>query len=240
MKEVSFMETDKISNMIKKIRQKNNLSQQKFASIYNVSFQAVSKWENGKSIPDFMTLKKICDDYDIDINDLFEGKKKSKKKKIVIGIVIILLMTIAVLSLAIFSKVNKPNDFYFKTLSTTCENFNLYGTIAYNDNKSSIYISNITYCGGDDNNLYEKVDCTLYALADKAKNEISKYTYSDSFPITLEEFLKKVDLHIDNHDGVCDEYGENDLELEIDAVDSKGNHTTYKIPLTPKDTCEND
>ena len=81
MKEVSFMETDKISNMIKKIRQKNNLSQQKFASIYNVSFQAVSKWENGKSIPDFMTLKKICDDYDIDINDLFEGKKKSKKKE---------------------------------------------------------------------------------------------------------------------------------------------------------------
>lgn len=231
------MDPDKISKVIKSIRQKENLSQQKFALKYNVSFQAVSKWENGKSIPDLLTLKKICDDFSLDLNELLNGKEKKNKKPLVLALSVLFLVVLALLSLFIFGKIGEKENFQFKTLSTTCENFNLFGSIAYNDTKSSIYISNITYCGGNDDNPYNRIECVLYETVDKTKKEVSRFVYDEEKPISLEEFLKKVDFHVDNYERVCKEYEENDLELEIDAIDTSNNHTTYKIPLTPKENC---
>lgn len=43
------MNQEKISNLIKQLRKKENLTQAQFANKYNVTFQAVSKWENGVS-----------------------------------------------------------------------------------------------------------------------------------------------------------------------------------------------
>ena len=54
---ILFME--QIGSIIKDIRKKNNLTQNEFASILGVTFQAVSKWENDKSIPDITILKDI-------------------------------------------------------------------------------------------------------------------------------------------------------------------------------------
>lgn len=45
------MDQDRIGKFIKEIRKKENLSQQKFAEKYGVTYQAVSKWENGLSFP---------------------------------------------------------------------------------------------------------------------------------------------------------------------------------------------
>lgn len=54
------MNQEKIGSLIKKIRKENNLTQQDFAKKYGVTYQAVSKWENGKNIPDIALLKEIC------------------------------------------------------------------------------------------------------------------------------------------------------------------------------------
>ena len=45
------MEQEKVSNFIKKIRKDNNLTQKDLAEKYGVTYQAVSKWENGLSFP---------------------------------------------------------------------------------------------------------------------------------------------------------------------------------------------
>ena len=63
------MNQEKIGSLIKKVRKENNLTQQDFAKKYGVTYQAVSKWENGKNIPDIALLKEICGDYNIDINE---------------------------------------------------------------------------------------------------------------------------------------------------------------------------
>lgn len=63
------MDQSKIGQLIKKIRKENHLTQQEFASRYGVTYQAVSKWENGKNIPDVALLKQICQDYHMDLND---------------------------------------------------------------------------------------------------------------------------------------------------------------------------
>ena len=75
------MNQEKIGKTIKEIRQKSNLTQSAFAEKYNVTYQAVSKWENGKNLPDMSLLKQICDDYNIDINDLLDGNLTPIKNK---------------------------------------------------------------------------------------------------------------------------------------------------------------
>ena len=53
------MNQEKISKFIKDIRIKNNLTQKDFADKFGVTYQAVSKWENGKNLPDINILKEI-------------------------------------------------------------------------------------------------------------------------------------------------------------------------------------
>ncbi|MCX4366105.1 MAG: helix-turn-helix transcriptional regulator [Bacilli bacterium] len=232
------MDSEKIGKLIKDIRTKNNLSQQKFADRYGVTYQAVSKWENGKNIPDIAILKEICNDYNIDLASLLDEKetvtKKPQKKLffvsfLVCGLIIILL-------LGVYLK--KNNDFNFKTLSPNCSNFNLYGSIAYNDLKSSIHISNITYCGGNDEKEYKKITCVLYESDDKTKTVISENSYfDDNRTKKLDQFLKDVDFVVDNYKNKCKIYKENSLYLEIEAVDLEDNITAYHIPLKLDDNC---
>lgn len=229
------MDTEKISKLIKNIRTENKLSQQKFADIYGVTFQAVSKWETGKNIPDIMILKKICEDYNVDFNTLFIDKKKERNLKILIPIIIIIVLIGIIIFLA--TKHNNNTPFEFKTLSTTCNDFNLFGTIAYNNNKTSIHISNITYCGGDDNSEYKSIIATLYETYGKTQTEIRKYHYDGKDAITLEDFLQDLNFNVDHYDKTCNVYKENSLLLEIEATNEAGNITTYKIPLTLEDNC---
>ena len=67
------MNQEKIGNIIKNIRVQNNLSQREFAEKFGVTYQAVSKWENGKNIPDIAILKEICREYNLDLDNLLDA-----------------------------------------------------------------------------------------------------------------------------------------------------------------------
>ena len=230
------MNQDKISKVIKNIRKSKGLTQSQFAEKYNVTYQAVSKWENGKSMPDIAILKEICQENNINLDDLLEGKNIKRKNKILLIGAIAAFLLIIIISLILFGR-NK-NDFEFKTLSTSCDDFRLYGSIAYNDNKTSIYISNITYCGGNDENRYNSIECTLYEIDNNTKKKVSSYNYQDKESITLEQFLKNVNFNIDHYSKNCRIYKENGLNLEIEATDENSQTTIYKIPLIMEENCE--
>lgn len=114
------MNQELIGKTIKEIRKKENLSQQKFAEKYGVTYQAVSKWENGKNIPDITIIKEICKDYNLDLNDFLDTKIKkkfnNKFKYIIIGIIILTIFTL-ILSFYITQR-QSNNNFEFKTLSS--------------------------------------------------------------------------------------------------------------------------
>lgn len=230
------MNQDKISKVIKNIRKSKGLTQSQFAEKYNVTYQAVSKWENGKSMPDIAILKEICQENNINLDDLLEGKNIKRKNKILLIGAIAAFLLIIIVSLILFGR-NK-NDFEFKTLSTSCDDFRLYGSIAYNDNKTSIYISNITYCGGNDESKYKSIECTLYEMDNNTKKKVSSYNYQDKESITLEQFLKNVNFNIDHYSKNCRIYKENGLNLEIEATDENSQTTIYKIPLIMEENCE--
>ena len=226
-----------ISDTIKKIREDSKLTQKQFADKYYVTPQAVSKWENGKNLPDINLLKQICSDYNIDINELLDNNYTVKKKNIPL---LILIGILAITFITIFLLVtNKNESFHFKTLSSSCNNFTIKGTLAYNNNQSSIYISNIDYCGGDDKIKYKKIECILYEKEKDNVTKLIKKNTSKEDNITIEEYLKDFSFKINNYDRLCKTYSKNSLYLTIKATDNNDKVTTYDIPLTINDNCFN-
>ena len=226
------MDQEEIGKFIKDLRIKNNLTQKEFADKYNVTYQAVSKWENGKNMPDLSLLKDICKDFDVSLDDLINGEKsvkKSYKKYIIIGIICIVIVLFLVI------KNNNNGDFNFKTITSSCDAFNISGSIAYNDKKSAIYITNIKYCGGEDTKEYEIIECTLYESHEDIEKKISSYKYDGDKKVKLEKFLENVTFKVDGYKKTCDEH--NSLYLLINATNDKKNITTYKVPLETQSIC---
>ena len=74
------MDQNKIGEFIKKLRTGNHLTQKEFADKYGVTYQAVSKWENGKNLPDMSLIKQMSEDFNIGIDELLDGEKKKKRQ----------------------------------------------------------------------------------------------------------------------------------------------------------------
>ncbi|MBS5777956.1 MAG: helix-turn-helix transcriptional regulator [Acholeplasma sp.] len=218
------MNQEKISNLIKQLRKKDNLTQAQFANKYNVTFQAVSKWENGKSLPDIVLLKQICKDYNISIDEVLEGEINKKNKYLLLIPLIVILIIGLVFIL-------KKDDFEFKTLSSSCSNFKISGSIAYNNNKSHLHLSNIDYCGNDDNNHYVKIECTLYEKKQNINKELDKLYY-DNDEIKLKDFLENIEFDLEDFSKMCRSYDNDSLYLEINATTKDNKTTNYKVSLS--------
>lgn len=67
----------KIGNFISSVRKEKGLTQHKLAATLGVSDKAVSKWECGNGIPDVSLMLPICKALDINLNELFSGKRLS-------------------------------------------------------------------------------------------------------------------------------------------------------------------
>lgn len=74
------MDNYKFGNLICSMREAKNLTQKEFAEILNVSDKAVSKWENGQSIPRMETLEKIAEVFDTTVEELIKSSKENIKR----------------------------------------------------------------------------------------------------------------------------------------------------------------
>ena len=72
-KGVHVMDT---KDILKKIREANNLTQDQFAERVLVTRQAVSRWETGETQPNTETLKIISREFDISINTILGSPRQ--------------------------------------------------------------------------------------------------------------------------------------------------------------------
>ena len=72
------METKIIGGKIAEARKKLNISQAQLAEQLFISAQAVGKWERGESLPDIITLNRLAEIFNVDLN-YFSGKEQSAK-----------------------------------------------------------------------------------------------------------------------------------------------------------------
>ena len=73
------MNQEKIGKFITTCRKEKNLTQEELAEKLNVSNKSVSRWENGKNMPDYSVLNDLCNILDININELLSGEKDNKE-----------------------------------------------------------------------------------------------------------------------------------------------------------------
>lgn len=221
---------EQIGSIIKDIRKKNNLTQNEFASILGVTFQAVSKWENDKSIPDITILKDISNKFNVDLNYLISGKKVNINKKSFFkkNMIIIIAIIFIIISICIFLFFHKHN-YEFKTLNGETKDIKVTGSITYDESKSSIYL-NVDY-NADDNQKYSYIKCTLYEKHQDILNVISEKEYLEKTPVSLKEYLKMISFVIDNYSPSCKYYKDSNLYLEISAKIDEEKSVTYKVPI---------
>ena len=68
-----------IGNKIKELRRSKGMSQKDIADKLGVTSQAVSKWENGKNLPDMMMLSRIADILQVSCDELHNPEKTLEK-----------------------------------------------------------------------------------------------------------------------------------------------------------------
>ena len=64
----------KIGKFIAERRKKNNLTQMQLAEKLNITDRAISKWENGKAMPDSSIMLELCAELKISVNELLSGE----------------------------------------------------------------------------------------------------------------------------------------------------------------------
>lgn len=234
------MDAIKIGKFISKMRKENNMSQSELANVLNVTSQAVSKWENGRGIPDIEMLKKLSEVFKVKMEDILSGeeKKKDNKKNIIYFGLLISLIIIFGLGL-LFMINNKNNDFHFMSLATDNDDFRVKGVMAYNKNKKSIYISEVNKTK-EDEEKYKSMECILFESNGSVEKLIGKYGDIDDkqTEATLTELLKGVEFNIDNYDCECSKPTCEDLFLRINVRNIDNKIITYQLPIQLDNTCE--
>lgn len=74
------MNQEKIGKFIAELRKEKSMTQEQLAEKLGVTDKSISRWENGKTMPDISLFKTLCDELDISINELLSGQKLNKEE----------------------------------------------------------------------------------------------------------------------------------------------------------------
>lgn len=79
------MNQQKIGEFIFTCRKEKGLTQSQLAEILGVSDKSISRWENGKTMPDLSLYEPLCKALDIQISELLYAKKMKDYEKTIKG-----------------------------------------------------------------------------------------------------------------------------------------------------------
>lgn len=71
-----------LGEKIRSLRKGKNISQEVLAQYLGVSFQAVSKWENGDTMPDVTLIPAIASFFEVSTDELFDFNLMEQEKKV--------------------------------------------------------------------------------------------------------------------------------------------------------------
>ena len=198
------MDQIKIGKFILELRKEKNMTQQELANQLGVTDRAISKWENGRGLPDLSLLKPLCDTLNITINELLSGEKlnraeyinkseeniiktinytekklnRTKKTfKIIITIILIVIISLVVLLTIDINRMKNQKPVFFSTWG-----FDYAPPVDLKDEKITNSIINYIVANGDnESKRYENektfASMKVYLIEEK-KAKTKFYVYS--------------------------------------------------------------
>ncbi len=96
------MNQDKIGKFIATLRKEQKLTQEELAEKLGVTDKSVSRWENGKNMPDVSLFESLCKELNISVNELLKGEKiENNKNYNYINCIIIVMVLCAIATMQI-------------------------------------------------------------------------------------------------------------------------------------------
>ena len=76
------MNQEKIGKFIASLRKEKNITQEELSEILGVNVKSVSRWENGKTMPDLSLLPILSNELNVEISELLNGRRMTKEELI--------------------------------------------------------------------------------------------------------------------------------------------------------------
>lgn len=231
------------ANTIYNIRKKRDITQKELADLIGVSDRTISKWENGSTVPDLETIKKLCNELGISPDSIVKSEKNYKDRlqdfKRMVGkfinyilkniflisfiVVFILLLayfinnynTIRIYNLTYESKnITFKDGYFFKTKVLNIITINNINLEKINYEPTSTKIELYTYLNGDKHVIYES-DTLNNIYIEESKS------YSDLLTKDVIENIK------------------NNLYIKVYTTDIDNNNYSYESKLILKQKLNN-
>lgn len=74
------MDQEKVGCFLKELRLEKGLTQEQLAEKFNISNRSVSRWENGKNMPDISLLVELAGFYQVGMDELLDGERKPREE----------------------------------------------------------------------------------------------------------------------------------------------------------------
>lgn len=231
------------ANTIYNIRKERDITQKELADLIGVSDRTISKWENGSTVPDLETIKKLCNELGISPDSIVKSEKNYKdrlqdfkrmvgkflnyilKNIFLIGFIVVFILllayfinnynTIRIYNLTYESKnITFKDGYFFKTKVLNIITINNINLEKINYEPTSTKIELYTYLNGDKHVIYESNSLNNIYI------EESK-SYSDLLTKDVIENIK------------------NNLYIKVYTTDIDNNNYSYESKLILKQKLNN-
>ncbi len=75
------MNNEKIGKLIASLRKEKNITQYELSEMIPIGREAISKWERGKTCPDYSSMLRLSEIFNISINEILYGERETKTNK---------------------------------------------------------------------------------------------------------------------------------------------------------------
>ena len=76
------MNQERIGKFIAELRKEKEFTQEELAETLGVNVKSISRWENGKTMPDLSLIPILSKELDVEISELLNGRKMTKEELI--------------------------------------------------------------------------------------------------------------------------------------------------------------
>ena len=198
------MDQEKIGKFILELRKDKKMTQQELADKFGVTDRAISKWENGRGMPDISLMKPLCEILDITLNELISGEKIDKKeyqkksdenifktikytnkktnffKKFLICLISVFLILILMFIIDV-RKMNQNEEVVFSTWG-----FDYFPAINLNDEEIEIAVRNYLIEKGDNESKHYDGEKTFVSMRVFLLDEVTKDDHYNFYAWVLE------------------------------------------------------
>ena len=248
------MDQEKIGKLIAKLRRGKNLTQSQLGELVGVGFRAVSKWENGQTLPDISIINELSNILGVSTDELLHGELKDKitiqseevltpttqpkKKKLLHLIIPIAVLLIAAVIIIITANNNhklKTEVNVYKLYAEDVDKYTVEGNITFDNDKMLIVIDELFFINKEF--LNKNIKNYEYSLKSGDLFLVGQ-GYIDGFdlldePISIKEFTQQFKINYTyplSYDK--NEIIKNKLTLTLVFLDNSNNCFNEKIIIT--------